>query len=746
MPVILHVTVQKPLWHCFDYLLPEGINISQACPGMRIQVPFGHRQLVGVILRVDEHPCIPLDKIKPASVILDQKPLFSHQFITFCEWAANYYHYPLGEILVGCMPKVLRTVKKGGRRAIAKQWRLTPSGAELPLETLNKAPKRKALLSLLTNHTEGLSTPELATQGFSANLIQAVMDKGWIEPHTIELKNPTETDFLTSSEDVLDGAVLIPSPLTLNTAQCTAIERITLGSGFHCHVLAGVTGSGKTEVYIQAIAHFVQQGKQALVLVPEIGLTPQTIARFQARFQTTIEVLHSGIMGSERLSTWLQAKIGAARILIGTRSAIFTPLPRLGIIVIDEEHDLSFKQQTGFKYSARDLAITRARLEKIPVILGSATPSLETLHNVAQDRYQLLSLPHRAGNAMTPSCHVIDLRQHPMQQGLSTVLLQAIKKHITAGNQVLLFLNRRGYAPAMVCHQCGWIAHCQRCDAKLTLHLHPERLICHHCLGVYSMPKQCGTCHKSELLFLGQGTEQLEQTLKKQFPLTPIVRIDRDTIRHTQQLEKVCQPIYEGTSHILIGTQMLTKGHHFPDVTLVGIIDVDQALYSADFRATERMGQLIIQVSGRAGRAEKPGEVYLQTHHPDHPLLQTLLERGYFEFADHLLQQRAATLWPPFTYLALFRAEAQDANSATRFLNIIRTFAHQNCGEGIHCLGPIPALMERKAGRFRALLLVQAKQRSVLHRELKRMLAHVGTLKIVKQLRWSLDVDPQETI
>lgn len=663
---VLHIAINKPVRHCFDYLAPISVDPLTLKPGMRVQVPFGKKQLIGILLACNQKSCLPYDKLKHATAVLDDEPILPTRLFTFLTWSAQYYHHPIGEALSNALPQTLRKVR--------------------------------------IRSSKKLTTPGKIQQKSGA---------------------PVE------------------SPLELNKAQQQAVEQITTHVGFRTYLLMGVTGSGKTEVYLQAIHHYLLQGKQALVLVPEIGLTPQNIARFAQRFDVPIAAFHSGLTETERHHAWLQAKNGLVRIIIGTRSAIFTPLCQPGILILDEEHDASFKQQHGFRYSARDLAILRGQMEDIPVLLGSATPSLETLYNVQMKRFHRLDLPERAGKAVPASFQLVDLRRHPTDQGLSQPLLAAINKHLTAGNQVLLFLNRRGYAPVLLCRHCLWVAQCQRCDARLTLHQNPNRLICHHCTTLYPLPSDCEQCGQAEWVNIGCGTERLEQALQQHFPTIPVLRIDKDTMSHREAMVHVLEHIHHGHPQILLGTQMLAKGHHFPNVTLVGIIEMDSGLFTTDFRGLERMGQLILQVAGRAGRADKPGQVYLQTHYPEHPLLQSLLQKGYSAFAEQLLLERHQAAWPPFTYLALVRAEATNAKAPITFLQEVTTLASRLNPNSLGCLmGPVPALMARKAGSFRAVLLFRSPNRQLLQKWLTILLPQVMALKSKSRIRWSVDIDP----
>ncbi|MCF7982699.1 MAG: primosomal protein N', partial [Pseudomonadales bacterium] len=509
-------------------------------------------------------------------------------------------------------------------------------------------------------------------------------------------------------------------------------------------------GSGKTEVYLQLIEKVLALGCSALVLVPEIGLTPQTVSRFKQRFNIPITLLHSGLSDQQRAHDWLHTAQEAKGIIIGTRSSVFTPIHQLGIIIVDEEHDLSFKQQDGLRYSARDVAVMRAHQENIPVILGSATPSLESLYNVQNNRYHHLHLPERAGNASLPSIELIDIRSRPLQDGFSQPLISAISEQLANGNQVLVFLNRRGFSPILICHECGWMAKCQRCDARLTLHLHPYQLHCHHCSAQKPVPKQCPECSHTELNPIGVGTERSEQALSALFPKTDILRIDRDTTRTKSAMQNLTDQIKVGVPCILVGTQMLAKGHHFPNVTLVAILEADAGFFSADFRSLERMGQLIIQVSGRAGRANKRGKVLIQTHHADHPLLNQLITQGYPAFARHILVERQQTGLPPYSHAVLIKAEAVKEQAPFEFLNLVQEITEQLITTyqltNIELFGPIPAVMYKRSGRYRAQLILICSERKSLHRLIAPLCLQLENLGGARKVRWSVDVDPLESI
>lgn len=524
-------------------------------------------------------------------------------------------------------------------------------------------------------------------------------------------------------------------------AAVTAIQQAE--NDYQCFLLQGVTGSGKTEVYLQALQQLLRAGKQALLLVPEISLTPQTIRRVERRFGKPVQPIHSGMTEKQRLLGWQKAKEGIADIVIGTRSALFTPFKDLGLIIIDEEHDLSFKQQDGFRYSARDLAIYRAKQLKIPLVLGSATPALESLYNVQQGRYQKLLLSQRAGNAKPPTPQLIDLKADKAQHGLTATALKEVRKTLEAGQQALVFLNRRGYSPSIFCTNCHWLAQCGACDRPYTYHQQERSLRCHHCNGINALPKLCPNCNADKLKPLGSGTERLEDYLREKFPDTPLTRIDRDTTSRKGKLEELLENANADGAHLLIGTQMLAKGHHFPKLTLVVIVDADQALYSGDIFALERLGQLVTQVSGRSGRAKAPGKVLVQTRFPENQYLQQLLHASYQEFAETLLAEREQAGLPPFAHFSMFRAEAKTIQLSLDFLNQLRE-QHASQQLPAKILGPIPAAMPKRQGMHRAQLLLQAPSRADIYVATKSLLQTIEHLRLGSRLRWSVDVDPKE--
>jgi primosomal protein N' (replication factor Y) len=531
--------------------------------------------------------------------------------------------------------------------------------------------------------------------------------------------------------------------LICNEAQQHAIDNIsaTLGE-FNVFVLDGVTGSGKTEVYMQLIQTVLDRNQQVLVLVPEITLTPQLQQRFQARFSTHIAISHSKLTDFQRKNAWLLMQSGACSLLLGTRSALFTPLPKLGLIILDEEHDSSFKQQEGFRFSARDVAVMRGKLANVPVVLGSATPSFESLYNVKNQRYQHLQLPERAGNALPPLVQILDIRQQKLQGGLSVKLLEEITATLAKDEQVLLFLNRRGFAPTLICDGCGWVARCVHCDANLVIHRHKNLLRCHHCGTEHRLISNCPACQSPDLTSLGLGTERLESILTRLFADKTVLRLDRDSTQKKGALDDFLAQIHNGEADIILGTQLLAKGHHFPNVTLVAILDVDSGLFSTDFHSGEKLAQLIVQVSGRAGRELKQGKVLLQTRQPEHPLLTELLRDGYAKFATLALAEREMANLPPFSYQALLRAHHENEELPQMFLQAVAELAQSLNSQNVQILGAIPAPMARRAGQYRFQLLFQHENRAVLHHLLRQLVPQISTIKLAAKVRWSLDVDP----
>ena len=729
--MILQIALDTPLRRVFDYRPPAGFSGvgPDGAPrlGLRVRVPFGRQQLIGMLVGIASESAITPAKLKTAIHILDQTPIFDPVTFDLLRWAADYYHHPLGEVFAAALPVSLRA----GQPALqtAEWWTLSEAGREeLSSPSDRRAPQQRALLAWLAE--QGSAAADDVTAAFKPAQLRAVASRGWIirqnlapDPEAMELR---------------------PSEVTLTSAQADCVAAVLASlSTFAAHLLYGVTGSGKTEVYLRVIAAALAAGGQALVLVPEIALTPQLVDRFRRRFSAGVVAVHSGLSGNERRDAWRAAHGGQARIIIGTRSAVFTSLPKLALIVVDEEHDASYKQHEGFRYSARDLAVVRARGAQVPIILGSATPSLETLENAASGRYLKHLLPQRPGAAQAPRMALVDLRRHGADQGLSTPAMQAMDLHLKAGGQVIVFLNRRGYAPCLFCNACGWVAPCAHCDARMTLHRRAQQLRCHHCGAHSTVPSICGSCGQ-QLNPVGQGTERVEETLARLFPDAALARLDRDTASARGAVQSVLDRVHSGEARILIGTQMLTKGHHFPEVTLVVILDADQGLFASDFRATERLAQTVTQVAGRAGRETRAGEVLIQTEFPEHPLLNRLLAEGYEGFAVSALEERREAGWPPYSRLAMLRAEAKDSLGLDAFLRAAVDSSRSLNETAVKLLGPASALIARRADHFRAHLLIETAARSTLQRFLKDWLPLVERLPGPPGLRWSIDVDPLE--
>ncbi|MFT4178800.1 MAG: primosomal protein N' [Thermomonas sp.] len=760
-PSVLRVALPVPLPQLFDYLPPPGMPATSVAAGMRVRVPFGQREVIGIVAgHADAEASIEL---RAALELLDAAPLLHGELLASLRWLAGYLHAPLGEVLATALPAALRR----GEPLPDTQtygWALSEAG-RTALPSL-RAGKPKALAELLQNlrDEDWLDT---ASPGWRTPL-RSLRERGLVERVAL-------AQYRHSGESRNDD-IIVP-----NAEQQTAIDAIRAADGFAPFLLDGVTGSGKTEVYLHAIADCIARGRQALVLVPEIGLTPQALARFRTRLGVPVHALHSGLNDNERAATWMAAARGQARVIVGTRSAVFVPLPDAGLIVIDEEHDGSYKQFDGIRYHARDFAIVRARALGVPVLLGSATPSLESLHNAQAGRYTHLRLRHRAGDAQPPRVRVLDVRKRPLHAGLSDDALGAMRKALDAGGQVLVFKNRRGYAPVLLCHDCGWSAHCPRCSTDdkptpMTVHAHGKRLQCHHCGHRKPSPPACPDCASLALQPQGNGTERIEEDLAQRYPDLPVLRIDRGSTAQRDGLQKRFDAL--GTQPgILIGTQMLAKGHDLPNLTLVVVVGIDEGLFSADFRSGEKLAQLLVQVAGRAGRAHKPGEVLLQTHHPDHPLLHTLVTGGYHAFADAELALREAARFPPFAHLALLRAEAKHADPPMRFLHLAKDLLSPSPsgrrwreapdvgsaepvlspsapnplpnpspkGRGapsISIAGPLPAPMPRRAGYQRVQLVLSASQRRDLHAALDVLVPALHAAPEARKVRWSQDVDP----
>jgi len=728
---ILKVAINVPLSREFDYLPPESGPMPAV--GCRVRLPFGRREQLGVVLDIAAESSIPVARMKRCADVLDTAPILSADDLWLIRFTSDYYHHPIGEVVAAALPTLLRQGKS--LHPVVAMVAATSQARHTDIEKLSlRAPKQAELLeTLLDAGDDGLETDYLTEQ--LPNWRRAA--KGLADKALISYFETKAADF--DEKDVADKR---DGP-TLNQDQEQALATLRESDQFAVYLLDGVTGSGKTEVYLQRLQDVLDRGRQALVLVPEIGLTPQLVTRLRERLGLEPALLHSGLTDTARLAAWRAAASGAARLIVGTRSAIFTPLANPGLIIVDEEHDHSFKQQEGLRYSARDLAIARAKRLDIPVVLGSATPTLEMLQHCRSGTYQHIVLPTRAGGAKPPRLRLIDTVRTPATDGISEPLAEAIGQHLGRDGQVLMFLNRRGFAPTLICSSCGHIAGCERCDSRLTVHAASRQLRCHHCGACKPLYENCEDC--GEIVRpLGEGTERLEEALNSRFPAAVIKRIDSDSTQHKGAMHRALADATSGDANILVGTQMLSKGHHFPNLTLVGIVNADQGLFGTDFRSGERMAQSIIQVSGRAGRESRAGEVLIQTAFPDNEFWRTLMEGGYRKISDDALSEREITRWPPFTRLALLRSAAHRQSDAHRLLEVARRHVAATPSEALRVLGPVDAPMARKAGRYRAQLLLQSADRATLHRVLRELRPLLENDPSARKVRWSIDVDPVE--
>ena len=715
--LVISAVVARPLFRCFDYRLPHGMTVT---PGQRIRVPFGRREVPALVVDTNMEPT-PGIALKPVAATLDDWPAIPPQLLELMRWAAAYYQHPLGECLFASLPPALRGFAPMEDKT---EWLWRPTGRPAPAG--RRAPRQEALLDWL-NRNGPASTGTLLASGFSRSGLRALAEKAMIE----QTRNTTATPAPTQVRNLLP----------LNERQTAVLNDLLTEPGFASHLLYGVTGSGKTEVYLHFLAERLRTTDQALVMVPEINLTPQMLERFRHIFGNRVAAWHSALSNGERTRTWLRVRQGEPLILIGTRSAVLLPFVQLATIIVDEEHDASYKQNEGFRYSGRDLAVYRARMDRCPVILGSATPSLESLLNVRRRRYRLHRLPARARSS-PPSIELADIRSRPLEAGLSQPLIARIEQHLSQGNQVLVFINRRGYAPVMMCFDCGHIMGCPRCDSRLAFHSSDQSLRCHHCEYRTRLPQHCPQCGTGHLLPVGQGTEQAEDFLRRRFAAYPVLRVDRDSTRRKGSMDKILNRVKDGQPCILIGTQMLAKGHDFPGITLAAVVNADGSLFSLDFRAPEQLLQVLVQVAGRAGRGKEPGEVIIQTCHAEHPLLQQLASRDYLSLAEELLEERLEARLPPSTAMAIIRAEATSMAVATAWLERLRDELGGATLPGLKVQGPLPAIMARRADRFRAQLVIRASRKGSINACLSRLIQRLDKPSARGSVRWSIDVDP----
>jgi len=726
---VVRVAIKRPLYKLLDYYC-EPTKIPK--PGCRVRVSLGNSTITALV--VETNVKSEFAELKPILEILDDTPLLDAPMMSLLSWASNYYFYPLGEVLFHALPVNLR---KGKAIPKLQIWRASRLGHTLKEHELKRAPKQNAMLQFLKQTESGAQQLQTLFGDNWKNSLRQLDKKELIEFREVN------ADFIPNkSEKVIPDKKQLS--LTLEQQNClTEITNYFQMKRPQPVLLHGITGSGKTEVYLRAISPILNSGKQVLVLVPEIGLTPQLLYRFQEHFsECDVSLLHSALSAGDRLRVWMGAKSGAIDIIIGTRSAVFTPMKNLGAILIDEEHDASFKQQEGFLYQARDLAIKRAHDEAIPVLLGSATPSLESLYNAKHKRYLYLRISSRPGESKPPLISLQDIRTLPLEAGISSLMMTEIRLHIRNGQQVMLFLNRRGFAPVLMCLDCGWHATCNNCDIGMTYHASIRKVICHHCGVDHIVKPQCPECNGGRMTTRGQGTERIEEVLNTHFPETPIIRIDRDSTSRKGSLEQKLKKVHEGKPIILIGTQMLTKGHDFPNLTLVGILDVDQALFSMDFRSQERLSQQVLQVAGRAGRGKKKGHVILQTSQPQHPILLSLLSQGYYKTAEQILHERQLWNYPPSGAQGLIRVSADKETAGIKFLEKLQLELNVLNNDNISLLGPMPSPLMKRANRFRFQLLLSTKKRSQLHEVLGKALLLLIKYRKTGGVRWTIDVDP----
>lgn len=724
---LVRCALPVPLRDYLDYRVPAGMARPEI--GSRVLAPVGKRRLVGIVCSHPADSEVSADKIRAIESVLDSEKLIDLQLQALLAWTSAYYQHPPGETF----PLALSPRERRGEPPAATGlagFQLNVRGQGLAPQALARAPKQRAMINALQSGAK--SREALLTEGFNAGTIRALLARDLIERVTLQDDQPW----------------LCREPLVANGEQAAAIAAVNQSHGtFHCHLLEGVTGSGKTEVYLQAIAATLATQHQVLVLVPEIGLTPQLLERFHARFDAPVVTLHSLLGDTERDRSWQAAREGSAAIILGTRSAVFAPLARLGLIIVDEEHDVSLSQQDGLRYSARDVAVKRAQLCQCPVVLGSATPSLESMANAESGRYQWHRLTQRAAGALPPSKNLIDIRGLALTAGLSPELEAAVDGTLGRGEQVLLFLNRRGYAPTLLCQDCGWVAECPQCDARQTLHKQPPRLQCHHCANTQPLPRHCPGCRSTRLLSSGLGTEQTEQVLRHRYADVPIHRVDSDTMTGRHAMAMLSREVTQGEACVLLGTQMLTKGHHFPGVTCVGILDADTLLFSPDFRGEERLAQLLTQVGGRAGRAMRPGTVHIQTRHPEHPILATVMNDTWSGISQRLLEQRRRQGLPPRGSLAAVRCDSPKAQEGYTFLEtlLLSLAKHPDCRE-TRVIGPLQAPLARRAGLHRWHLMVIGPSRARVHARVKQLVAAALATRPPAKLRWFVDIDPTEPL
>jgi primosomal protein N' (replication factor Y) (superfamily II helicase) len=715
---LLRVALARPIPTLFDY---DASGHPDVEPGMRVRVPFGRGELWGIAWAWCDAGALDPARIKSLLAVDRAAPALPAGWRALVEFVAHYYQQPIGEVAAMAAPPAISATRAS--RA-SRRFRATDAGRA----ALDALPARDVGRKLIAALVEAGSLNEGELRALSSRagvVLERLVSAGQIEIALPEA--PAEAAHVPGAD------------------QQAALDALLADDGFAVSLLHGVTGSGKTEVYLRLIDAQIAAGRQSLLLVPEIALTPQLQARVAARFpRACLHVMHSEMSDGARAMAWAAAQSGEADILLGTRLAVFAPLPRLGCIVLDEEHDASFRQTEGVRYSARDVAVWRARNEDVPIVLGSATPSLESLRHAIDGRYRWLRLTTRAGDASLPAVHLIDTRVFRANEGLSQPMGKAIEQRLERGEQTLLFINRRGYAPVLSCPACGWAAGCTQCTANLVLHAADRRLRCHHCGAEGPVPHACPKCGNQDIQGYGRGTQRLEETLASRFPQARLLRIDRDNVRGREHWQQQLDLIRHGEVDLVVGTQLLAKGHDFPGITLVGVIGADASLHAADFRAQERLFAQLMQVGGRAGRAGTAGEVLIQTAQPEHPLFAALRAHDFDGFARSQLEERALLGLPPHGFQILLSADAPELPPALDFLAAARRAAQALEIDGVQIYDAVPMRMVRRAGRERAQLVVESRSRPQLRALLLPWVANLYRLRVARGLRWHIDVDPLE--
>ena len=733
--LIMRVAVPVPIYRLFDYKTDQSMKL-----GARVLIPFGRRQLVGIVVdQVESNDSsFELDKLKPITQVLDATFL-SGKLIELANWIASYYLVPIGMVFELILPVQLRKNESSDPQG-DPSWQVSEDARKFTTdkitETFGRAFAQRALFEYLQKKSPVNSTQLNNEFKQWRPAMKGLLDKTYVQ----KSKQINFSEYQPQLND---------QKLSLTDDQKLVVNSID--KGFSSLLIHGITGSGKTEVYLSIVEKLLlEQHQQALLLVPEISLTPQLVDRVRQRLNKSVAVIHSGLNDKQRHKAWWSAKTGNVDIVLGTRASVFTAFKNLSVIIVDEEHDASFKQQDGVRYHARDVAIMRAKQYDIPIVLGSATPSLEAMHNASNNKFKLATLKQRATGESLPDMHLINTSdpEQALVDGLSPKLLKQIEMRLQAKQQSILFINRRGFSPTLFCTECAWVAQCPRCDARVTAHINPHTALiqtvrCHHCGyqsgNQQSQFNQCGVCQQPTVMPLGAGTQRTEEALKQHFPEAIVARIDRDAITTKTALENELDRIKNNEVDIIIGTQMLTKGHDFPNVTLVGVLDADQGLFAVDFRGTEKLYQQLLQISGRAGRHQR-GEVYIQTQFPEHPFFKQLLAQDYAAFAEHEIQNRRLLNYPPIGYLSLLRAESTFAKQGLDFLHWCRQ--NVSLPNDVFVSDAVPAPMEKRAGRYRAQLMMQSRSRAALHQFQHQLISLIINNKQQKNIRWSLDVDP----